>query len=151
MLYTFIYICKYRQIQYRWTLMLQVRTRLITSDFGSWWHEERDTILTIVTPSQRAAHLKSLRSQFISAGRDPENLTAAATVVNLTLCLHGPTSTDSFQNPQILRTISSGHVVIYTPAPFSVWGFIMTMVIVIFFAHERKIASNDYAPELKAE
>ena len=31
----------------------------------------------------------------------------------------------SFQNPQILRTISSGHNVIHTPAPFLVCGFIM--------------------------
>ena len=42
------------------------------------------------------------------------------------------------QNPQIHRTISSGHDVIHTPASFPVKGFIMTMVIVISFAHERK-------------
>ena len=49
-----------------------------------------------------------------------------------------------FQNPQILGTISSGHDVIHTPAPLTVWGFIMTMVIVISFARERKTAPNDY-------
>ena len=32
--------------------------------------------------------------------------------------------------------------------PFPVWGFIITMVIVISFARERKTAPNDYAPEL---
>ena len=53
-----------------------------------------------------------------------------------------------FQNPQILRAISSGHDVILTPAPFPVWGFVMTMVIVISFARERKTVPNDYAPEL---
>ena len=53
-----------------------------------------------------------------------------------------------FQNPQILRTISFGHDVIHTPAPFPVWGFIMTMVSVISFAHECKTVPNDYAPEL---
>ena len=53
-----------------------------------------------------------------------------------------------FKNPQILRTISSGYEVIHIPAPFPVWGFIMSMVIVISFAHECKTASNDYAPEL---
>ena len=53
-----------------------------------------------------------------------------------------------FQNPQILRTISSGHDVIETPAPFPVWGFIMTIVIVISFATEYKTASDDSAPEL---
>ena len=68
---------------------------------------------------------------------------------NSTVCLHGPISTNSFQNPQILRTISSGHDVIHTPAPFPAWGFIMTMVIVISFVHKHKTAPNDYAPELK--
>ena len=53
-----------------------------------------------------------------------------------------------FQNPHILRTISSGDDVIHTPAPFPVWGFIMTIVIVIFFARERKTAPNDTALEL---
>ena len=54
----------------------------------------------------------------------------------------------SFKNPQILRTISSRHDIIHTPARFPIWGFIMTMVIVISFARERKTASNDTAPEL---
>ena len=53
------------------------------------------------------------------------------------------------QNPQILKIISFGHDVILTPAPFPVWGFIMTMVIFISFARERKTALNDYATELK--
>ena len=67
---------------------------------------------------------------------------------NYTLCLHGPISTDYFQNPRILRTISLGHDVIHTPAQFPVLKLIMTMVIVIFCAHERKIVPNDYVPEL---
>ena len=40
---------------------------------------------------------------------------------NSTLCLHRSISTPSFQNPQILRTISSGNDVIYTQAPIPVW------------------------------
>ena len=44
-----------------------------------------------------------------------------------------------FQNPQILRILSSEHDIIHTPAPFPVWGFIMTTVIVISFARERKL------------
>ena len=40
--------------------------------------------------------------------------------------LNGPISTLSFQNPQILQTISSGQDVINTPASFPVWEFIMT-------------------------
>ena len=54
-----------------------------------------------------------------------------------------------FQNSQILSTISSGHDVIYIPALFPVWVFIMTLVIVTNFAHERKTAPDDYAPGLR--
>ena len=67
-----------------------------------------------------------------------------------TTWLYGPTSTSQqtlFQTPQILKTISSGHDVIYTPAPFLVLGFIMTMVIVLSFVSERKTVPNDYAPQ----
>ena len=31
--------------QYRQILLLQIRTVYLIPDFGSWWHEERDTIL----------------------------------------------------------------------------------------------------------
>ena len=58
----------------------------------------------------------------------------------------------SFQNLQILRTISTGHDVIHTPVSFPVWGsggLLWQMVIVISFAHERKTAPNDYAPGLR--
>ena len=41
-----------------------------------------------------------------------------------------------------------GHDVSHTTAPFPAWGFIMTMVIVISFAHERKTVPNVYAPEI---
>ena len=37
-----------------------------------------------------------IRSQFISAGQDPKNLTAAATVENSTVCLYGPISTPNW-------------------------------------------------------
>ena len=45
--------------------------------------------------------------------------------------------------------VHSGHDVIHASTQFPVLGFIMTMVIVISFARERKTAPNDYAPELK--
>ena len=64
----------------------------------------------------------------------------SASMINFQLIL--------FQNPQILRTISSGNDVINTPALISCLGFIMTMVIVISFARERKAVPTDYAPEL---
>ena len=44
-----------------------------------------------------------------------------------------------FQNLPNSQPISSGHEVIHTPARISCLGFIMTMVIVISFACERKL------------
>ena len=60
---------------------------------------------------QRAVHLVMFK---ISVSRDPKNPSTSSKAQ----ILH---STDSFQNPQILRTISSGHDVIHTPVPFPVW------------------------------
>ena len=62
--------------------------------------------------------------------------------------LNGPISTAVFLKSSNSQPISFGHDVIHTPASFPVWGIIMTMVIVIYFAHERKTAPNDFAPEL---
>ena len=53
-----------------------------------------------------------------------------------------------FQNPQILRTISSGNDVINTPAPFSVWSFYDNGDCHILCARS---LPNDCAPELRAE
>ena len=75
----------------------------------------------MLTPFQRTAHLVVFRSQFIFAGRDPKNLTTAATVENSTLPLvQCQFPIDSFKILQILRTISSGLDVIHTPASFPV-------------------------------
>ena len=106
----------------------------------------------LITPP-RTAHLVVFK---ISVDRDPKNPTTSSTAqIQLSLQWQkinslSPWSNliDSFQNPQILRIISSGHDVIHTLAPFPVWVCIMTMVIVISFAHEHKTAPNDYAPEL---
>ena len=89
----------------------------------------------------RAVHLVMFK---ISVGTNPKNpstcfngreLNSLPQWSNLNF------STDSFQNPQILRTISSRHDVIHTLAPFSFWGFIMSMVIVISFAHDHKLCT----------
>ena len=97
-----------------------------------------------------------LRSQFISASRDAKNsiLRLNGRIPNYSTpwqrtqlsayMIQSQLSTNSFQNPQIIRTISSGHDVIHTPVPFPVWGFIMTMVIVITFVREHKTVPNDY-------
>ena len=47
---------------------------ILISDFGPLWHEERDTILNMLTPSQRTAHLVMFK---ISVGRDPKNSTTS--------------------------------------------------------------------------
>ena len=114
-------------------------------DFGPWRHEEGDTILTMLTPPQRAAHLLMFK---ISVGRDPKIPTTSFNGQNPTLASMVQSQLTSFQNPKILRTIFSGHDVIHTPAPFPLWRLIITMVIVISFARERKTVPNDYAPEL---
>ena len=98
-------------------------------------------------------HLRQSRPEKLNRRRNGKKKKSTLCLYGLisTLCLNGLTLTDSFQNPQILRTISSGHDIIHTPALFPVWGFIMTMVIVISFAVEHKTTPNDYAPELRAE
>ena len=109
-------------------------------------HEERDTILTKLTIPNARCILWCLRSLSVEIRKTQLHLQWP----KFNSQLNDPisTSTDFFQNPQILKTISSGHDVIHTPAPFSVWGFSMTMVIVISFAHERKTVLNNYTPEL---
>ena len=69
--------------------------------------------------------LSCLRSQFISASRDPKNITARLNGRELN-CMPQMVESQllSFQNPQILRTISSGHGVIHTQASFHVWGLL---------------------------
>ena len=47
----------YTNTKHRRTLSFQTWTGVLIPGFGSWWHEERETILTMLTPSQRTAHL----------------------------------------------------------------------------------------------
>ena len=79
----------------------------------------------------------------ISTGRDPKKPNYIFQQSKPNSRLNGPISTDSFQNPQILRTIFSGHDVIDTPASFPVWGLLWQIVIIISFARERQTAPND--------
>ena len=80
------------------------------------------TILCWLHPTPCAAHLVVLK---ISVGRDPKNPTTSFNGQNSNhngripkSQLDGPISTDSFQNPQILSTISSEHDVIHNPDHF---------------------------------
>ena len=166
------------QIQNNATLLFQVRTVLLISDFGPWLHEERETQFlkvfanhTIWLHPNARGTLWCLKSPFISTGLDSKNLTAAATVDNSNRCL----------NRQKLNSLPSLSNLIYADnlqkrspittvffakfsnsldhlfrawrhphsTPISCLGFCMTMVIVISFARERKTAPNDYVPELR--
>ena len=77
----------------------------------------------------------------ISVGRDPKNPTTSS-VAQIQL------SIDSFSkssNSQDLLSRAWRHP---HSSPISFLGFIMTMVIAVSFAHERKTVPKDYAPEL---
>ena len=151
------------------TIHTQKQTVSVDSDMNSllmfcfWVHSDtrsktqflkvfsNHTMLTI--PNARL-HLMMLRYLTVEIRKTQlhvstvENSTLCLNGRNSTLCLHGQISTSLltlFQNPQILRTISSGRGVIHTPASFPVWGFIMTMVIVISFARERKLLQLTWA------
>ena len=124
---------------------------LSTSDFGSSTRGERYNSYyadhNMLTPPPHVAHLLVFE---IFVGRDPKRLNGRISYsstpwsnLNFRLTL--------FQNPQIIRMIFSGHDIIHPPALFPVWGFIMTMVIVISFAIERKTVLNDDAPELRGQ
>ena len=126
--YIYKYIFKYtsRLCCFRYQRFIN----FLTSVF---WHEERDTILTILTIPKNAVHLVMFK---ITVGRDPKNPTTCLNGRELNsmpqwqkLDFHPSWSNLNsrltlFQNLQILRTISSGHDVIHTPVPFSVWVFL---------------------------
>ena len=103
-----------------------VRTSLYLSAVNPWRHERGETQIFKAyakayysDPTRNARRiLWCLRSQFLSAGRDPKNST---TIFN-----GRPQLTVFFQNPQILRTIFSRHDVTHSPALFPFWGLFMT-------------------------
>ena len=66
---------------------------LLISDFGSWQHKVRDTILTMLTPSRCTAHLVIFK---ISVSRDSKNPTTCLNGRDSILFLHGPLSTFFF-------------------------------------------------------
>ena len=142
------------------TLLLRIRTVLLTSDFVSSTQGDRHNSYYPNHP-QRAAHFVVFK---ISVGKDPKILTATATVENLilyapmaensTICLHGPMSTFNWLFFQIIRFSGPslpGMTSSTLQSLFLSGGVIMTMVIAISFAHERKTVPNDCAPELRAE
>ena len=91
---------------------------------------------TMLTQPQRAAHLVMFRSLPVEIWKIQLHLsTTEIQLVFSTVKIQ----LRRFQNSQILWTISSEHDIIYTQAPFLVWAFLMTLVIVISFAREHKL------------
>ena len=56
---------------------------------------------------------------------------------------------ENSQNPQILRTISSGHNIIHTPAYFLSRGLLWHIIIAVSFPFGRKTTASYYAPGLR--
>ena len=136
--------------------MDSVVSGLLTSDFGSWRQEERDTILTMLTPPPRMVYVVVSKISIHLRRSGPEKLNRRRrndTKLNSLLQWQKLNSMPPWSNLnclffKILRTISFGHDVIHPPTTFPVWGFIMRVVIAISFAHERKTTFNDDAPGL---
>ena len=107
-------------IQIQSDSVVQVWTHLLTSDFSSsTWGKRHNSYYANPVPT---SCVWCLRSQFISAGRDPKTLNTA--VENSTICLHGPMSTFNwcffkilkFSEPSLPGMMSS------TPSPISCLG-----------------------------
>ena len=129
-------------------------------DFSSSTRGERDTILTMQTilsdPTNVRRILWCLRSPSVEIRKTQLHLQRAKSnsQLNSRELNHLPPwkktqlsasmvqcqpSTLWFSKSSNSPPISFGHDVIHTPASFPVWGFIMTMVIVISFANEHKL------------
>ena len=91
---------------------------------------------TMLTPPERTAHLVMFEISIYLCRSRSENLNRRRNGGNPNSCLQRSNTQlhistvkiqlTSFQNPQILRTISSWHDVNQTPVPFSARGFIIT-------------------------
>ena len=100
---------------------------------------------TMLTLPQCAAHLAVFKISI--AGPDLKNWTSCLNSRKSDSRLQrSNTQLTSFQNPQILLTISSGYDVIHTPASFPAKCLLWQMVIIISFLSERQTASNDSKP-----
>ena len=95
----------------------------------------------MLTPPAYARRILCLRSQFISAGRDPKNPTAT---FNSWPQLTAFFKIFKFSEPSLLDMSSS------TLHPrFLSGGLLLQMMIVIFFTRGCKTAPSDYAPGLR--
>ena len=77
----------------------------------------------MLTTPKRSAHFE-VQSQFLNTVVGTQLRLSASIADKPTVCLHGLQSTPFFQNLQILRTITSGHDVIHTPATFPIRGLL---------------------------
>ena len=80
----------------------------------------------MLTPPQRAVHLVMFKISIHPCWSRSEKLNRTPQPRGKTQLPFQQSNTQlqSFQNPQILRTISSEHDVSHTPAPFPVWGLL---------------------------
>ena len=140
-------------IQIQADSVVQIRTVLLTSVFGSSTRGERHNSYNAdhsIRPQKCAAHPVMFK---ISVGRNPKNPTTSSMVkiqlstsksmagTQLSACMvQCQLSTDLFLKSSNSQPISSGHP---HSSPISCLGFIMTIVIVISFVHEHKTVPND--------
>ena len=122
----YIYKCKYKT-------QMQAKTggiccfgyerfyQLLTSILR---HEERGTILTMLTIPNAQLILWCFRSLLLEIRKTQLHLSTVETQLHLQWSKSNSQLT-LFQNPQILRTISSRHDVIHTQASFPVWGLLL--------------------------
>ena len=102
-------ICKYREIQIQAKtggLYCSYKNHLLNSWLLFFGTKRETQFLKSLSQSYDANNTPNVRhiswcfrSQFIFASRDPKNLTAAATVENSTVCLHGPMLTFNVSTP----------------------------------------------------
>ena len=104
---------------------------------------------TMLTTPQHSVHLM-VQSQFLNTMVGPQLLTimvgpqlqlSTSVAENTTVCLHSPKSTPKWLFFKILKFSGSSlpSKTSFTLQPISYLGFIMTIVIVISFAYERKL------------
>ena len=93
------------------TIIMQIQAVRTSLFLSLWWHKERDTIIKniILTPNHHAWRiLRCLRSQFISARQVPNWSALIRPEKPNCMLQRSNLNYSSFQNPQILRTTSSG-------------------------------------------
>ena len=118
--------------------VVQVRTVLLTSDFGSSTRGKRHNsyyAIHTILPHKRAAHpvmfkkkkpttSSMVKIQFSTSRQKLTSLRPMAETQLSACMVQCQLPTDSFSKSSNSQLISSGHDVIHTPATFPVWGLL---------------------------